>query len=1049
MLSGIARCCAIGAAVLACNAAAQTDVAPPPRTVEDVVRALDQYRQDPELERRARSAAQAQPPANADPKSLMYFYLNRGRAASAIGAGRQQIDDLKQAVSIARSIKSEDLPVTVQELASAESTIGNLVSALKGFEELARITPQSQFGRMMGAYGGIAQSHINVGDLSEARQALRRAESVFSTLQGYRAAWGWWRYNWTAGIERIRGVMFAAEGNLPEAENAMRRALVAVQEDVKMNLLRLKSVEQAVTPQVVIERFEIVIMWQLSRILREAGKLSEAEAQARRSLELAVKRHGRYSSETGISIANIAAAVYEQGRYAEAEQLARVAVDAMQKSGAAPESVILANMRRAGGWALSAQEKWGGTIAAFEEMKAGVAHDPDIARRFGAGDINWGYALVRTGAVGPAVEMLRQVYERSLGMAGEQDYRTMVARGYYAVALAAKGEQAAALGEFMQAVPALIEQQRADQGADVGGAARVMHLSRIVESYIALLMEYAAAGTPVPGLDPVAESFRLADVARGSNVQRALTESAARASIPDPQLAALARGEQDASRRVGVLSEILSGLLAAPPEQQLPNVIAKMKKDVEALRAERVKLKREIERRFPEYARLVDPRPVTLAQARAVLQADEALVSIYSAADRTYVWAFRKEGPPAFAQAPLGRRQAAEMVSGLRRALDVGDATLEAFPNYDVALAHRLYQLLLEPVASGWRGAPNLLVAPHLTLGQIPFALLVTAPATLKAGAVRFDEYKAVPWLLRDVAVSQLPSVISLVALRSLPPASGGRESFAGFGDPIFSKAQMQIADAGTAQTRGLRLRNLTVAKVGTPIAAPDATTGAAAAPPAVANSSTMAQLARLPDTADEIREIALALGADGQRDVFLGARATEQRVKTLDLSKRRVVAFATHGLVPGDLNGLTQPALALTAPEIAGGTDDGLLTMDEILPLKLNADWIVLSACNTASGDGAGSEAVSGLGRAFFYAGARALLVSNWPVETVSARILTTELFRRQARDPGLARGEALRQTMLALIDAPQAGAGTAAFSYAHPLFWAPFSLVGDGASR
>jgi CHAT domain-containing protein len=108
----------------------------------------------------------------------------------------------------------------------------------------------------------------------------------------------------------------------------------------------------------------------------------------------------------------------------------------------------------------------------------------------------------------------------------------------------------------------------------------------------------------------------------------------------------------------------------------------------------------------------------------------------------------------------------------------------------------------------------------------------------------------------------------------------------------------------------------------------------------------------------------------------------------------------------------------------------------------------VVLSACNTGAGEGAGAEAVSGLGRAFFYAGTRALLVSNWPVETTSARTLTTDLFQRQAADPTPPRAEALNRTMQELID--RAGyidrRGRLVFSYAHPLFWAPFSLVGDG---
>jgi len=163
------------------------------------------------------------------------------------------------------------------------------------------------------------------------------------------------------------------------------------------------------------------------------------------------------------------------------------------------------------------------------------------------------------------------------------------------------------------------------------------------------------------------------------------------------------------------------------------------------------------------------------------------------------------------------------------------------------------------------------------------------------------------------------------------------------------------------------------------------------------------------------------------------------------------VIAFATHGLVPGDLDGLTEPALALSAPQLSGGGGDGLLGMDEVLALKLNADWVVLSACNTASGDGAGAEAVSGLGRAFFYAGTRALLVTNWSVHSQSARELVTDLFKRQANDPKLTRAEALRLAMVALMDGPgYVGAdGKTEFAYAHPLFWAPYTIIGDGGAR
>jgi CHAT domain-containing protein len=124
---------------------------------------------------------------------------------------------------------------------------------------------------------------------------------------------------------------------------------------------------------------------------------------------------------------------------------------------------------------------------------------------------------------------------------------------------------------------------------------------------------------------------------------------------------------------------------------------------------------------------------------------------------------------------------------------------------------------------------------------------------------------------------------------------------------------------------------------------------------------------------------------------------------------------------------------------------------MEEILELKLDADWVILSACNTGAGAGAGAEAASGLGRAFFYAGTRSLLVTNWSVHSQSARELVTDLFKRQAADHKLPRGEALRQAMMALVDGPgYVGAdGKTEFAYAHPLFWAPYSIIGDGGSH
>jgi CHAT domain-containing protein len=459
-------------------------------------------------------------------------------------------------------------------------------------------------------------------------------------------------------------------------------------------------------------------------------------------------------------------------------------------------------------------------------------------------------------------------------------------------------------------------------------------------------------------------------------------------------------------------------------------------------------LGQQIAKEFPTYVQLVNPAPTAVEQARAALRPGEALIATLVTEQKTYVWSVPKDGPLAFATAPIGAKGLDALVTRVRAALNMGARTMGEIPAFDVEAAYELYRLLLEPVKAGWERALTLFIVQDGPLGQLPFALLPTQ--TVKVPPTRvplFSEYRDVPWLARRHAVTTLPSLSALVTLRQLPPGPRNRRPFVGFGDPYFSAeqamkavrevppvasvARMATESAGDLTARTLAFRDVLVS------------------PARDVESSQLGMLPRLPDTAEEIRSMARALGADPNRDVFLGVAANEHTVKTMGLTRYRVVAFATHGLVPGDLDGLTQPALALTAPDVAKIDGDGLLTMEEILALRLDADWVVLSACNTANGAGTGAEAISGLGRAFFYAGARALLVTHWPVETRAARALTTDLFQRQAAEPGVSRATALRATMTWMIDeggVVNPDTGKVVFSFAHPIFWSPFALVGDG---
>jgi CHAT domain-containing protein len=326
----------------------------------------------------------------------------------------------------------------------------------------------------------------------------------------------------------------------------------------------------------------------------------------------------------------------------------------------------------------------------------------------------------------------------------------------------------------------------------------------------------------------------------------------------------------------------------------------------------------------------------------------------------------------------------------------------------------------------------------------------VTKPVTLlpdQPGKPPFGGYRSVPWLIREASITSLPSVASLKALITLAAAPPAARAFVGFGDPWFNaeEAKEGRADEAAAAIQLASTNGASVVMRGAKMKFRSApATGSSA-------EADIADLPRLPDTADEVRAAAKALNADPLKDVFLGQQANEHTVVTTRLDDRRVVMFATHGLVPGDLTDLAEPALALSAPAVSGVPGNGLLTTTKILGLRLNADWVVLSACNTAAGNGAGAQAVSGLGLAFIYAGARSVLVSNWPVETTSARALTTRTFHQLVQTPGTSRAQALRGAMLYLIDGPGYldKSGKPVFSYAHPIFWAPFTLVGDGGGQ
>jgi CHAT domain-containing protein len=382
--------------------------------------------------------------------------------------------------------------------------------------------------------------------------------------------------------------------------------------------------------------------------------------------------------------------------------------------------------------------------------------------------------------------------------------------------------------------------------------------------------------------------------------------------------------------------------------------------------------------------------------------------------DRSYVFAATRESSVMQA-IPLRANELADRVTNLRKGLFNAAPGAAATP-FDLDASHDLYVALFGGIETLIANKPKLLVVPTASLTSLPFQVLVTRKPD--AAIAPADRYKRAAWLINDKAIAVLPSVASLRALRVYAKASRASKPFIGFGDPL-----LQRSDGGKANLMSRNVQPYQTFYKGVMV---DIDALRKGLPP-------------LPETADELHEVARQLGAsDG--DVRLGAAATVTNVKTASLDQYRVVDFATHGLVAGEVNGLSEPALVLSLPEHPTADDDGLLTASRVAKLTLDADWAVLSACNTAAGEKPDAEGLSGLARAFFYAGARALLVSHWPVDSEAAVKLTTAAFSELARDPAIGRAEALRRSMRKLI------ADQSSPRNADPALWAPFVLVGEG---
>jgi CHAT domain-containing protein/tetratricopeptide (TPR) repeat protein len=839
-----------------------------------------------------------------------------------------------------------------------------------------------------------------------------------------------------------------------------------------------------------------IITDNLGAMLGQIGRLDEAERYNKRALQLLEQALGRDHKEVGVAAGNFGVLLKEARRYHEAEPLLRRGLAIAEKQTAQDRVGIgiitdnLAGLLRETGRpreALAFSER---AMALFSASLP--ADHPTYALALN----NFATILLDLGRFPEAKDQLLKSHALNEAQLGADHVSTAITASNLAQAYAGVGDKAKARELFAQSLGSLEARFGASHSRllrtllpfgrlelDDGKPATALPIFERAAAIEAATLRHASIGasSSKPGETSRAAYFGLLDalwrtggdkdpavMARAAEIgqQTSISEAAmalaalgARAGAAEAGLGALTRQRQDLAAEWQSGDARLSRLLSRTGDRDT-GAEQTLRDRLGEIETKLVAIDGELGSKFPRYEDLAQPQPLPVDELRSLLNPDEAAIQFAVGPDATHVWMVSKTRLR-WLRIAITEADLLDQVRALRCGLDIAEWTeagrarcqrlldlpADYSPRGSAALpfhtgrAHALFKLLFAPLGDAIKGK-DLIVVASGPLTSLPLQVLVTddpEPKDRKArGPVTLDK---TAWLVRNHALTVLPSLASLRSLRQLAQASKAASPFIGIGNPLLTGETGDDRRAWSRQACDAPAP--LVAEAPKTIELASATPVAQLLRGAPIDPESLRRQPPLPETADELCTVAKHVGAPPQ-SVLLGANATEARVKALSetgaLAASRIVHFATHGLLAGETEAFlashAEPALMLTPPEAASDTDDGLLTASEVASLKLDADWVILSACNTASGDHVGAEALSGLTRAFFYAGARSLLVSHWAVDSDATVKLITGTYQAISRNPRTGHAEGLRQAMLDLVG----GGGW----QSHPAYWAPFIVVG-----
>jgi len=718
-------------------------------------------------------------------------------------------------------------------------------------------------------------------------------------------------------------------------------------------------------------------------IYRNLGDYAKALEYHKQALEIARELGAKRSQARHLG--NIGIVYYELGNYPKAlkyfEQSLMIARETEDKEGA---GICLGNI----GLVLTDS---GDFAKAFEFYEQALKIDREIGNRKSQGFVLNGLGNVsfKLGDYSRSVEYYKKAL--AIGQEIRSPAEVWEAHAGLAAAYEEQGKYEKSFSHYRQAVEE-IENVRSLLPTEEFKAGFLESKMEVYEKVIHLLANLHKQQS-LKNYDK--EAFHYAERARARAFLDILAE--ARADVRSGIEPEFKQRERSILRKLSrIQTQLRNPNLSAQDWRKLTSGLKRLEDEHEAL-------KREIRRKNPRYANLIYPRPYRLSQVqKQVLDENAALLEFSLGKERSFVWLITKEHSSLHSLP--GQDDIERKVEQHLQTISKPVGLTNPFSRH-YFLGYELYTMLLGPVIGELEGKSHLIIVPDGILHYLPFETLITQ---------KVNQDEGVNYLLKDYQISYAPSASVLGYLQDEgKKVRRKRLQLLAFGDPSFGRisemaaargeenmaVEMELnaeetANRGLYERRGFTFR-------------------------------------RLPFSGTEVMEIA-DLFPPSEKTVYLGERAKEEVVKSEALERFKYIHFATHGIIEQKVP--SRSGIVLTLDE--DPTEDGFLQVNEIFNLKLDADVVVLSACQTGLGRLRKGEGIIGLARAFMYAGTPSVVVSLWNINDRSTASLMKNFYACLKK--GSNKTEALQLAKLQMLQSERK-------LYRHPFYWAAFVLIGD----